>query len=61
MKGYKSQSHTKFTKIYPLYHVPPLGGLSKNDENLMIFGDLGKIHYFLALNLQAEMVKMMWD
>ena len=39
MKGYKSQSPSKFTKIYPFYHVPPPGGMSKNDEKSMIFDD----------------------
>ena len=39
IKGYESQSPSKFTKIYPFYHVPPPGGMSKNDEKSMIFDD----------------------
>ena len=39
IKGYKSQSPAKFTSIYYLYQVPPLGGMSKNDEKSLIFDD----------------------
>ena len=61
IKGYKSQSPAKFTSIYYLCQVPPLGSMSKNDEKSVIFGDFGKIHDFPGLDIPAELVKTAGD
>ena len=61
IKGYKSQSPAKFAQIYYLCRVPPLGGMSKNDEKSMIFDDFGKIHDFPGLDIPAELVKTAGD
>ena len=61
IKGYKSQSPAKFAQIYYLCRVPPLGGMSKNDEKSMIFDDFGKIHDFPGPDIPAELVKTAGD
>ena len=58
MKGYKSHSRVKFTKIYPLWQVAPSGPTSQNKGKSSIFDDFDKNHDFQRSDFRVELLKI---